>query len=53
MHSPGIEPEAHAWKARMLPLHQECLFKIKRLESRNRTSDQWKTTHSTVHRSTN
>ena len=24
MHSPGIEPGAGAWKAPMLPLHQEC-----------------------------
>jgi len=24
MHSPGIEPESNAWKALMLPLHQEC-----------------------------
>ena len=36
MHSPGIEPGAGAWKAPMLPLHQEC---GKSLEKRNRTAD--------------
>lgn len=25
LHSPGIEPGVLAWKARVLPLHQECL----------------------------
>ena len=24
MHCPGIEPGAAAWKAAMLPLHQQC-----------------------------
>ena len=26
IHLPGIEPEAAAWKAAMLPLHQRCLW---------------------------
>lgn len=41
MHSPGIEPGAHAWKASMLPLHQECLKGG--LERRNRTADYLRT----------
>ena len=33
MHSPGIEPGAGAWKAPMLPLHQECGKKSRETES--------------------
>lgn len=47
MHSPGIEPGAHAWKASMLPLHQECLC----LEGRNRTADYLRTETTTIKRS--
>ena len=44
MHLSGIEPEAFAWKANMLPLHHRCYA-----STRNRTSISWLTTRDTIH----
>lgn len=33
IHSPGIEPGGLAWKASMLPLHQECFGLARRIRT--------------------
>ena len=35
LHTPGIEPEATAWKAAMLPLHHACYKDVNVLSAGN------------------